>query len=373
MQTSTATTPAEILYVAIEMSNTQWRLAFTVGDQIRQVTITAGACQAFAQHVRLAKAKLSLPTDAPVRSCYEAGRDGFWFHRYLTAQQVENQVVDAGSIEVARKGRVKKTDRLDARLLVQRLVRWWAGEHTVWSIVRVPSVAVEAERRRSRERERLKHEWTAHWSRLWSLLKLHGIGGCAKRAFLDHIAAALTWEGEPLPELVLAELRREHERVVQLDQQLAALAAEQAQVQAAPTTETARVATQLQRVKSIGPVAAWVLAHEVFGWRQFRNRREVGAFAGLTDTPWCSGDLERSQGISKTGNRRVRHLLIEVAWKWLRYQPDSVWSQWYQRRFAVGGRLRRIGIVALARKILIGLWRWITTGVVPAGVQVRPA
>jgi transposase len=131
------------------------------------------------------------------------------------------------------------------------------------------------------------------------------------------------------------------------------------------------VAAKLQRVKSIGPVAAWVLAYEVFGWRQFRNRREVGAFAGLTDTPWSSGDLERSQGISKAGNRRVRHLLIEVAWKWLRYQPQSAWSQWYQRRFAVGGRLRRIGIVALARKILIGLWRWVTLGTVPDGVQLR--
>ena len=374
MQEPAATARTEVISVAIEMSNTQWRLAFTAGDKIRQVTVTAGDGEGFLQHVKTAKEKLHVAADAGVYSCYEAGRDGFWFHRFLTAHGVTNLVVDAGSMRVQRKHRSAKTDRLDAELLLRNLLRWQAGERNVWSVVRVPSVEAEDQRRVERERQRLQKEWTAHWARLWSLLKLHGIRSCGKTRFLAHIAAARTWDGQPLPERVQAELRREYVRVEQLAEQRAVLEAEQARQVKRPTTEAEKVAAKLHRVKSLGPVGACSLAHEFFGWRHFRNRREVGALAGLTDTPWSSGDLARSQGISKAGNRRVRHLLIEVAWKWLRYQPESALSQWYARRFATGGaRLRRIGIVALARKILIALWRWVAFDEVAAGVCLRPA
>ena len=177
-----------------------------------------------------------------------------------------------------------------------------------------------------------------------------------------------------MPERIQAELRREYTRLEELGKQLALLEAEQERQVAEPSTAAEKVAAKLHRVKSLGPVGASSLAYEFFGWRQFQNRREVGALAGLTDTPWSSGDLARSQGISKAGNRRVRHLMIEVAWKWLRYQPESALSQWYERRFAKGGaRLRRIGIVALARKILIALWRWVAFDIVPEGARLRPA
>jgi len=374
MQEQAATARTEDISVAIEMSNTQWRLAFTAGDKIRQVSMPAGATAEFLQHLRTAKEKLHVPADAPVFSCYEAGRDGFWFHRFLTAHGVTNLVVDAGSMRVQRKYRSAKTDRLDVQQLLRHLLRWRAGETHVWSVVRVPSVEVEEQRRVERERQRLRKEATAHWARLWSLLKLHGIGSCPKNQFRAHLAAARTWDGQPLPERLQAELRREYTRLEELTQQLAVLEAEQVRQTTAPSTAAEQVAAKLHRVKSLGPVGACLLAHEFFGWRQFRNRREVGALAGLTDTPWSSGDLTRSQGISKAGNRRVRHVMIEVAWKWLRYQPASALSQWYERRFAHGGaRLRRIGIVALARKILIALWRWVAFDEVAAGVRLRPA
>ena len=374
MQEQAATTRTQVISIAIEMSNTQWHLAFTAGDKIRQVAITAGAGAEFLQQVQTAKAKLHVAADAPVFSCYEAGRDGFWFHRFLTAHAVTNLIVDAGSMRVQRKYRSAKTDRLDAQQLLRHLLRWRAGATHGWSVVRVPSVAVEEQRRVERERQRLRKEATAHWARLWSLLKLHGIGSCPKTQFLAHVADARTWDGQPLPERLQAELRREYARLAELTQQLTVLETEQVRQTTAPNTAAEQVAAKLHRVKSLGPVGACLLAHEFFGWRVFRNRREVGALAGLTDTPWSSGDLAHSQGISKAGNKRVRHVMIEVAWKWLRYQPDSALSQWYERRFAHGGaRLRRIGIVALARKILIALWRWVAFDTVPAGVQLRPA
>jgi transposase len=354
------------------MSNTQWRLAFTAGDKIRQVSMTAGATVAFLEHLQAAREKLHVAADAPVCSCYEAGRDGFWFHRFLTAHGVTNLVVDAGSMRVQRKYRSAKTDRLDAEQLLRHLLRWQGGERNVWSVVRVPTVEVEDQRRLERERQRLRKESTAHWARLWSLLKLHGVRSCPKNHFLAHVAAARTWDDQPLPERIQAELRREYARLEALAKQLALLEAEQVRHLKEPSNTMEQVAAKLHRLLSLGPVGASSLAGEFF-WRDFRNRRQVGALAGLTDTPWSSGDLTRSQGISKAGNRRVRHLMIEVAWKWLRHQPESALSQWYERRFAKGGaRLRRIGIVALARKILIALWRWVAFDIVPAGVRLRP-
>ena len=373
MQEQAATARTEGIYIAIEMSNTQWRLAFTAGDKIRQVTITAGDGAGFLQQVQTAKVKLHVTADAPVYSCYEAGRDGFWFHRFLTAHGVTNLVVDAGSMRVQRKHRSAKTDRLDVELLLRHLLRWQAGERNVWSVVRVPSVEAEDQRRLERERQRLRKECTAHWARLWSLLKLHGIRSCPKNRFLAHVVAARTWDGQPLPERLQAELRREYARVAQLAQQLALLDADQVRQVKAPSTAMEQVAAKLHRLLSLGPTSASTLTYELFGWRTFRNRREVGALAGLTDTPWSSGALAHSQGISKAGNRRVSHVMIEVAWKWVRFQPASALSQWYERRFAHGGaRLRRIGIVALARKLLITLWRWVTFDELAAGVRLRP-
>jgi transposase len=373
MQTSTTVLTGK-LYIGIEMSNKSWRLCFCDGRRVRHIAIVAGDHARFSQEVERAREKLGLPPETPVLTCYEAGRDGFWFHRFLMARGVENVVVDAGSIEVPRKGRRVKTDRVDAEGLVRRLMRFASGEQQVWSVARVPAVEQEDARRASRERERLVKEQGGHWARIWSLLKLHGVDRCGKARLREHLNNARQWDGTALPDHVRSEIGREHDRIKQIDAQLKQVREEWAVRVEEKQTHAAQKAAKLEQLKSLGPTSSMVLALEVFGWRRFRNRREVGAMAGLCDAPFASGDLNRSQGISKSGNRRTRSLMIELAWMWLRFQPDSELSRWYRQRFGNGGgRSRRIGIVALARKLLIALWHWVEHDQLPAGAKLREA
>jgi transposase len=373
MQTASAVRN-EKLYVSLELSNKTWRLAFCAGQKVRQVTVTAGSRLQFMAEVKRAKEKLDVGDDAPVISCYEAGRDGFWIHRWLISRGVQNIVVDAASIETPRKHRRAKTDRIDAHGLVIRLIRWTAGDRTTWRVVRVPEVAEEDERRTSRERERLTHEQGSHWTRIWSLLKLHGVNRCTKSKLLEHVEAAQQYDGTPLPPKVCAEIRREYERVELIEKQREALATEWAEMVQKQDTVVARKVSKLGELVAVGPISSWILVQEFFGWRHFRNRRELAALAGLVDAPYSSGDMNASQGISKSGNRRVRWLMVELSWKWLQWQPESELSQWYNRRFAgQSKRMKRIGIVALARKLLIALWRFSEHGEVPAGAKLRAA
>lgn len=357
------------LYVAFELGDRSWRLA--LGDGVRapsQCTVSAGDTEAVLKAIAKAKARCHLCKDAPVRSCYEAGRDGFWLHRWASAQGIANLVVDPASIEVSRRARRAKTDRLDADRLLWMLMRYHAGERRLWAIARIPSPAQEDERRVHRELGRLRQERTAHSNRIRSLLVLHNlrverIGG---RAWAHWWAQQA---GQLLPGL-RAEIEREFERLLLVARQIRTLEAQQ-QRQVRSGAQPAIAV--LSRLAGIGTGSAWTLVKELFGWRQFHNRREVAGCLGLAPTPYASGTSEVEQGISKAGNKRARWLMVELAWSWLRFQPASQLSQWFNERFAGGGkRVRRIGIVALARRLSIALWRYLEQGEIPLGARLKP-
>lgn len=357
----------DVLYMAMELSNSKWKLRFGDGSKARDKTIDAGQKIQLMSEIGKAKQKLGLPAEAPVKSCYEAGRDGFWIHRFLEKNGVENLVVDPASIEVNRRKRRAKTDRLDAEKLLVMLLRYHLhGEKTVWQICHVPSEEAEDERRAAREMERLTKERTAHSNRIGALLALVGI---KKVSALKADFETLTdWEGKPLRPELLAELNREQERLIQICNQIKTLQSERRERLANPRTEADEKAAKLNELKGVGPVSSWMLAKEFFGWRDFKNRRQVGACAGLTGTPYDSGGSIRDQGISKAGSARVRRTCTELAWNWVRHQPRSKLTIWFVQRFSLGGkRMRRIGITALARKLLIALWKYLEFGEMPEG------
>jgi len=362
---------APVLYMALELSDKNWRLAFGDGTKRRQVSVPAADLAKLAGAVAKAKEHFGMPASARVVSCYEAGRDGFWLHRHLRSVGIENQVIDAASIEVNRRLRHVKTDRLDGERLLAKLIRHHTGERDGWSVVRAPSLEQEDARRLHRELERLKRERLAHRVRIQSLLVVQGIRVMSKGAADLRLETLTLWDGRALPGEFRCELEREVERLALVERQIAALEPERRERLREPKTDAERSIVQLMRLGAIGPTSAWLLVMEFFGWRAFRNRREVAALAGLVSTPYNSGDSERDQGFSKAGNRRVRAMMVEIAWLWLRFQPKSALSQWYQRRFAGGGlRMRRIGIVALARRLLIALWRYLADGVIPEDARL---
>jgi transposase len=317
-----------------------------------------------------AKTRLKLAPDSEVRSCYEAGRDGFHLHRFLQSQAVENIVVDSSSIEVDRRARRAKTDRVDGMKLLELLMGYWR-EAKKLRVVRVPSVQEEDQRQVNRERERLGREATGHRNRIRGLLiaqgvRVEGMGTRGWRERLEKMAIAAHLK---------AQLLRETERLALVQAQLKVLEQSRCQRLGAKEHDVAMVQVkQLLGLCAVGINSAWVLVMEFFAWRGFRNRRELGGLSGLVPTPYSSGSMEREQGISKAGNRRVRTLLIELAWQWLRYQPQSALAKWFNARFAGGGsRTRRIGIVALARKLLVALWRYLEHGELPAGAKLKTA
>jgi transposase len=360
-----------VLYMALELSNKTWRLAFSDGAKRRQVSVPAADLAALGRAVAKAKERFRMPGSSRVLSCYEAGRDGFWLHRHLVGVGIENEVVDAASIEVNRRLRHVKTDRLDGDRLLAKLIRHHAGERGGWSVVRVPSVEEEDARRLHRELERLKRERLAHRVRMQSLLVTQGIKLKIKRALGLRLDGLTLWDGRALPRELKTELEREAQRLALVERQIERVEAARRERLSAPRTQAEQRIVHLMRLGAIGPASAWLLVMEFFGWRGFRNRRELAALAGLVGTPYNSGDSQRDQGISKAGNRRVRAMIVEIAWLWLRFQPKSALSQWYRSRFAGGGlRMRRIGIVALARRLLIALWRYLEQGVIPEGARL---
>jgi transposase len=360
-----------MLYMAMELSNTSWKLTFGDGAKRRQGSVPAGDVGKLREALAQVKQRLGLPADARVVSCYEAGRDGFWLHRSLVSMGIENVVVDSSSIEVNRRKRRAKTDRIDGEHLLTKLMRYHGGERGGWSVVRVPSVAEEDARRLHRELERLKRERGSHQCRMQALLVTQGIRAKVDGGFGRRLQTVKLWDGSALPQALKGELQREHERLKLLEEQIKALEAQRHERLRAPMTRPEQQVVQLMRLGAIGPASAWLFVMEFFGWRALRNRREVAALAGLVGTPYNSGEAEQDQGISKAGNRRVRAMAVEIAWLWLRYQPHSALAQWYQRRFAGGGkRMRRVGIVALARRILVALWRYLEHGVLPEGARL---
>ncbi len=362
-----------VLYMAMELSNKKWKLGFSNGEKMRVKTIDAGDWDALSAEIELTKTKLNKPGDARVVSCYEAGRDGFWIHRALIAEGIESHVLDSASIEVSRRKKQVKTDRIDVNALLRLLMRYVNGEKAALHPIRIPTVAAEDQRRLTRERERLLKERGAHSARIKSLLVAHGIRLTRLSELprlLPSAKAAVT--GYALPADLKAELEREYERYVLVDRQVKALEHLQRERAASVDSVAIHMIEQLRSLKGVGWQSSWVLSTEFFSWRQFKNTKQVGACAGLTPTPFDSGDSTREQGISKAGNKRIRKLMVELAWLWLRYQPHSVLSQWFEQRFGSGGkRMRRIGIVALARKLLVALWRYLEHGVLPQGAVLK--
>lgn len=364
------------LYVALELGWSEWKLAFTteVGQKPRLRPIPARDLKALGEEIRRGKERFGLSESARVVSCYEAGRDGFWLHRHLVSVGVENRVVDSSSIEVNRRARRAKTDQLDAMKLVLLLVRYETGERKVWSVVRVPSVAEEDGRQLGRELESLKKERTSHCNRMRGLLASQGVKlGLGRGGILRGLEAVRLWDGSALPADLRARLEREKERLELLESQIQALEQQRRERVAAPAGRALEQVHQLLLLRAIGMNSAWLFVMEFFAWRQFRNRRQVGGLSGLSPTPYSSGDkLQHEQGIDKAGNVRVRTMAIEIAWGWLRWQPQSELSRWYRERFGKGNsRSRRVGIVALARKLLVALWRYLETGVIPAGAELK--
>lgn len=365
---------AEALYVAFELSKAKWKLGFSDGSQrpARVVTVDASDLEAVDRQVVKAKRRFGLSEEAPVCSCYEAGRDGFWLHRALTARGIDNLVVDPASIEVNRRKRRVKTDRVDAVKLLGQLIRHHGGERRVWAVVRVPSEQDEDARQLHRELAVLRNERAQHRMRIQSLLFAQGMRVGVGRRFLAVLAQMRERNGKVLPQALQARIVREHERLAQVEAQIRALQQERRGLLTASCGKNVEKAKRLVQLRGIGLESAWVFSMELFGWRQFANRRELAGAVGLTPTPYSSGDTERQQGVSKVGNKRVRTLLVEIAWAWLRYQPHSALSRWFNGRFARGGsRMRRIGIVALARKLVIALWRFVEDGVVPDGARLK--
>jgi transposase len=360
-----------VLYLAFDLGWSSWSLAFATAsaDNPRLRKVTARDLPALLKEIVKAKERFGMPADAPVISCFEAGRDGFWLHRYLTGQGIHNSVIDAASIEVSRRKRQRKTDPLDAAKLLGKLMRWHQGEKKIWSVVQVPSVADEDRRQLHRDLLEMKAERTQHVNRIRSLLALCGLAVAKVTADLPaQLAQLRTWDGQALPGELQQRLLREHQRWQFVDRQIQDLEKERARRVRDTENEPVRKVRQLLGVRGLGLNSAWLYVFERFGWRRIRNRRQLGALVGLTPTPYSSGDSDQELGISKAGNRRLRTMAVEIAWCWLRYQPSSALSGWYYRRWGDGNRRqRRIGIVALARKLLVALWRYLETGEPPQG------
>lgn len=358
------------VYVAFELGKKEWKLALTSGFGVRPwlQSVASGDWRGVERAIAQGRARFGVPVAAPVVSCYEAGRDGFWIHRALTQRGIANRVVDSASIEVNRRARRAKTDRLDALKLVMMLVRVWYGEKHVWNEVRVPTVAEEAARQVSRERTALTREQTRLTNQMRGWLATWGCAAPGRRAS-EWWTMVRDWAGAPLPVQVQARLARAEARLGVIEGQIAELETQQqtALTAAAPMSAL----RQLVQLKGVATTSASVLLDEGLVWREFRNRREIGGLLGFAPTPYTSGEAEREQGISRAGNERLQAISIQLAWNWVRWQPQSALTQWYRERFGQGKRARRIGIVAVARKLVIALWRYVTSGVIPAGAILK--
>ena len=361
----------ETLYVALELSTKEWWLTMapTPGARPRRVRVPVGDRAACATVLAAARAHFGLALEAPVVSCYEAGRDGFWPHRLLTALGATNLVVDSSSIEVSRRARQVKTDRVDGEKLLRLLLRHGGGERGVWQVVHVPSPMVEDARHASRGRTTIQGERTRYRNRIHALLALHGVRLRLDSTFPARLAALTDWEGEPLRSGVRG-------RLLLMWRLLQAIEAERVQARANDERRlrdrgAAPAAQQLVRLRGVAARSATVLADELWS-RGLRNRRELGGLTGLVSAPYASGTRHLDQGLTRAGLPRVRHIAVQLARGWLRHQPASALTQWYHARFGGRGVVAfRIGIVALARRLLIALWRFVTVGQVPAGALLK--
>ena len=362
----------ERLYVAFELGWTSWKLGFCtrVDDKAWVATIDARDIGALKKTIVKARVRFGASPTCPIVSCYEAGRDGFWLDRLLKQMGVTNVVVDSASIQVSRRARRVKTDRLDAEALLKMLVRHVSGEPKVWHVVHVPTPEQEDARHLQREIRTLTKEQTRIVNRARGLLASQGVAvKMGRRGLIGSLESLRIWDGSPLPPGLKLRVEQELSRHTVVHDQLLALEAERNRGIREGATSTAVISRRLMELKAIGPATAETLTREVF-FRNFKNRRQLGSYSGLTPSPYQSGEMSHESGISHAGNRHFRGISVDLAWDWLRYQPQSALARWYQRRFGSGGpRMRKIGIVAVARKLLIALWRYAETGILPEGAR----
>lgn len=371
MFTSAPAETRETVYAAIELSKKTWVLGIAAPDRDRPSIhrISGGNIAELVSRLRAAA-----KNNRRILVCYEAGYDGFWLARVLAKTGTECRVLDPASIQVNRRARRVKTDRIDVLALLRALVATDRGERHVCAIVRVPSVEEEDARRSHRERQRLIRERTGHINRIKGLLFAQGIRDIKpklRRTRID-FAALQTAEGHPVPHRLRRELEREYARLALIETQLREVETERDTADAQdPVVERKR--QMLVAVQGVGGTSAAILAREVFA-RSFGSRRQLGSYLGLTPSAYDSGSVRRSQGISKAGNSWARRILIEVAWLWQKYQPASPLSAWYiQKTTGQSSRIRRIMLIALARKLAISLWRYLETGLIPEGVVMARA
>lgn len=367
------------LYVAFELSKSSWQIGIVVSGESKLGLhrVAGGDMAAVWQLISKKRDRAERKLGRPVRvvSCYEAGYDGFWLDRWLAEHGIENRVLDPSSIEMPRRARQAKTDRLDLERLMRVLIRHEGGEPKVCSVVHPPTPEQEDARRVTRERDRLIGERTAHTNRIKGLLHGQGIRDVhpRRKGFLEELTQLRTGDGRAVPSNLMAEITREHARLAKVCEQIAEIEGQMKAARAAAPDSRVGQVNHLISLKSLGPIGGETLVNEVF-WRDFQNRRQVGAYFGLAGTPFDSGQSSREQGISKSGNARARTLAVELSWLWLRYQPDSALSLWFKERVGTQkGRVKRIAIVALARKLMVALWRFLTTGLLPEGATLRTA
>jgi transposase len=362
-----------MLFVAFELGKKSWKLAMTTGLAVAPWlrTVEGGDLAAVDEVLQRARQRFGLAATARVISCYEAGRDGFWIHRALRARGIANRVVDSSSIEVNRRQRRAKSDRIDAVKLVRLLARVCAGDREAWSEVQVPSAAAEAARHRSRERTALTVEQTRLQNQIGSWLATAGARVSTRvRDQAEWWTSARDWAGEALPAEVQARIARATARLTVVAEQIATIERAQAEAMGAAAPDSAAV--RLRQLKGLGVTSVSVLLDEGLVWRDFKNRRQVGGLLGFAPIKYESGEASRDQGISRAGNDRLQSTMVQLAWGWVQWQRQSALTQWYLARFGIGKRTRKVGIVALARKLMIALWRYATAGVVPAGATLRP-
>jgi transposase len=373
MPTNIASRP--IVYLAIELSATSWVVACRrpINEKIKLHRMDPGdgnALLALISELRR-KAVAEGGVDVIIASCFEAGRDGFWLHRLLLAHGVINHVVEPTSILVTRGARRAKTDRLDAQGLLRVLAATFTGDHDACRVVNVPSVAEEDAKRPHREREYLVQERVRIENRIGALLATQGVSKRPSlRSWETDLNAMRTGDGRTIPPLLKTELNRLRRRLVMTLDMIREVEAERQQAVEAQDDTASRTIKALCKLRGIGDNFAAVLTREVF-YRSFENRRQIASYLGLAPTPFQSGGMDRDRRINRAGNSRARKTLIQLAWLWLRYQPESGLAQWFRERVgALQGRTRRIAIVAMARKLLISIWRFATLGIVPEGAIV---
>ena len=366
-------------FVAIELSKLNWVVGFQTAltDNTSRHQVKAGDAKGLIELIERVRARVAQQLSRPVEiaSCYEAGYDGFWLHRVLEAHGIHNHVLDPASLQVNRRARRPKTDRIDVERMVRALIRHLRGEPEACSVVRVPNVEQEDAKRLHRERRRLIAERVQHVNRIKGLCATQGIYDYSplRKDRLARLDGLRTGDGRALPMRLKAEIVRELKRLELVIEMIATVEAERDAILTNPasTHVNAEKIKMLTKLRAIGPEFATNLVGEVF-YREFANRRKLASYVGLGSSLFCSGSVDRDRGISKAGNSSARSMMVELAWTWLRYQPASALSAWFRERVGnLKGRPRRIAIVAMARKLLVALWRYLETGLVPTGAALK--